>query len=174
MCPRNSLRTLLFLIYINDLPLKVSSTTRLFADNSLLYRRIKSTEDALVLQKDLDKLQEWERDWQMSFNASQCGVIRVTWKRNPIKTTYTIHGHDLTVNKTSKYLGVTIADNLTWNAHVDTTSKKANNSLAFLRRNLVSCPRDIKAQSYQALVRPILEYMRLRHGTLTPNQTSNS
>ena len=85
-------------------------------------------------------------------------VIRVTPKRNPIKTTYTIHGHDLTVNKTGQYLGVTIADNLTWNAHVDTTSKKANNSLAFPRRNLASCPRDNKAQSYQALVRLILEY----------------
>ena len=95
----------------------------------------------------------------MSFNASKCEVIRVTRKRNPIKTTYTIHGHDLTVNKIGKYLGVTIADNLTWNAHVDATSKKANNGLAFLRRNLASCPRDIKAQSYQALVRPILEYV---------------
>ena len=94
----------------------------------------------------------------MSFNASKCEVIRVSRKRNPIKTTYTIHGHDLTVNKTGKYLGVTIADNLTWNAHVDATAKKANNSLAFLRRSLASCPRDIKAQSYQALVRPILEY----------------
>ena len=76
----------------------------------------------------------------------------------PIKTTYTIHGHDLTVNKTGKYLGVTIADNLTLNAHVDATSKKASNSLAFLRRNFASFPRDVKAQSYQALVRPILEY----------------
>ena len=75
---------LLFLIYINDLPLKVSSTTRLFADDSLLYRRIKSPEDAQILQEDLDKLQEWERDWQMSFNASKCEVIRVTRKRNPI------------------------------------------------------------------------------------------
>ena len=139
---------LLFLIYINDLPLKVSSTTRLFADNILLYRRIKSQEDARILQEDLDKLQEWERDWQMSFNVSKCEVITVTWKRNPIKTTYTIHGHDLTVNKTGKYLGVTIADNLTWNAHIEATSMKANNSLAFLRRNLASCPRDIKAQSY--------------------------
>ena len=36
--------------------------------------------------------------------------------------------------------------------------KKANGSLAFLRRNLASCPRDIKTKSYQALVRPILEY----------------
>ena len=36
---------LLFLIYINDLPLKVLSTTRLFADDSLLYRRIRSPEE---------------------------------------------------------------------------------------------------------------------------------
>ena len=134
---------LLFLIYINDLPLKVPSTTRLFADDSLLYWRIKSPYGAQILQEDLDKLQEWERDWQMSFNANKSEVIRITLKQNPIRTTYTIHGHNLTVNKTGKYLGVTIADNLTWNAHVDTTSKKANNSLAFLRRNRASCPKDI-------------------------------
>ena len=36
--------------------------------------------------------------------------------------------------------------------------KKANNSLAFLRRNLYNCPSHTKAQSYQTLVRPILEY----------------
>ena len=95
---------LLFLIYINDLPLKVPSTRRLFADGSLLYRRIKSPDGAQILQEDLDKLQEWERDWQMSFNANKSEVIRITLKRNPIKTTYTIHGHNLTVNKTGKYL----------------------------------------------------------------------
>ena len=38
---------LLFLIYINDLPLKVSSTTRLSADDSLLCRRIRSPEKML-------------------------------------------------------------------------------------------------------------------------------
>ncbi|MCG7874753.1 MAG: hypothetical protein JAY78_00305 [Candidatus Thiodiazotropha taylori] len=149
---------LLFLIYINDLPLEVSSTTRLFADDSLLYRRIRSPKDAQILQEDLNRLQDWEKKWQMSFNPTKCEVIRITRKRNPIRTTYTIHGHDLTVAKAGKYLGVTISDNLTWNAHVDATTKKANNSLAFLRRNLASCPKDVKAQSYQSLVRPILEY----------------
>ena len=56
------LRPMFFLIYINGLSLKVSSTTRLFADDSLLYQRIKSREDAQILQEDLDKLQEYERD----------------------------------------------------------------------------------------------------------------
>jgi hypothetical protein len=47
---------------------------------------------------------------------------------------------------------------MSWNAHVDATVKKANNSLSFLRRNLTRCPQDIKAQCYKSLVRPILEY----------------
>ena len=47
---------------------------------------------------------------------------------------------------------------LTWNAHIDAVTKKANNGLAFLRRNFSSCPKEIKAQSYQSLVRPSLDY----------------
>ena len=43
----------LFLLYINDLPNNVSSTTRLFADDSLLYRRIRSGEDRAYYKKTL-------------------------------------------------------------------------------------------------------------------------
>ena len=46
---------LLFLIYINDLPDSVShSTTRLFADDCLMYRNIRSARDAELLQQDMD------------------------------------------------------------------------------------------------------------------------
>jgi len=94
----------------------------------------------------------------MSFNPTKCEVIRITKRRTPIIATYNIHGQDLSFVKTGKYLGVHISDTLSWNSHVAATAKKANNSLAFLRRNLTSCPQDIKAQSYKTLVRPILEY----------------
>ena len=60
--------------------------------------------------------------------------------------------------KSGKYIGVTLTDNLSWNAHVDQATKKTNNSLAFLRRNLYNCPCHTKAQSYQTLIKPILEY----------------
>ena len=59
---------LLFIAYINDLPFKVQSTTRLFADDCLLYRTIRSPDDSRQLQHDLDSLQSWENDWQMAFN----------------------------------------------------------------------------------------------------------
>ena len=35
---------------------------------------------------------------------------------------------------------------------------KANRTLGFLRRNLFSCPQDVKEAAYKSMVRPILEY----------------
>ena len=35
---------------------------------------------------------------------------------------------------------------------------KANRTLGFLRRNLFSCPQDVKEAAYKGLVRPVLEY----------------
>jgi hypothetical protein len=58
----------------------------------------------------------------------------------------------------AKYLGVTINNTLSWNSHIDIMTKKANNTTAFLRRNLSSCPADVKSTCYKTLVRPQLEY----------------
>ena len=69
-------------------------------------------------------------------------------------TAYSIHNSELQVVKGRKYLhvGINIDEKLTMNTHAVTTAKKANGNLAFLRRNLTSCPQDIKAQCYQTLV----------------------
>ena len=45
---------LLFLVYINDLPQSVTSTSRLSADDCLLYRNVNNTADSDALQKDLE------------------------------------------------------------------------------------------------------------------------
>ena len=66
---------LLFLVYINDLPAQVKSEARLFADDCLLYRKICSPDDRAALQRDLDSLQRWERDWLMAFNPDKCEVF---------------------------------------------------------------------------------------------------
>ena len=51
----------LFLVYINYLPLVVSSTIGHFADDAYIYRVIKSKEDTIALQRDLDALVKWEQ-----------------------------------------------------------------------------------------------------------------
>ena len=88
----------------------------------------------------------------MHFNPSKCEVIRFTRKQTPILASYNIHGHELGVAQNGKYLGVVLNEKLSWNSHVDATTKKANNSLSFLRRNISSCPPTIKAECYKTLV----------------------
>jgi len=69
-------RTLLFLIYINDLPDCItSSTVRLFADDTALYHRISSPANTADLRHDLDALQAWECKWLMEFNPSKCQTL---------------------------------------------------------------------------------------------------
>ena len=98
---------LLFLVYINDLPDKVrSSTARLFADDCLLYRNVKTPQDVASLQEDLNALQAWEKDWQMAFNPSKCQTIHFTRKRNPMILDYTIRDQVLETDESATYLGV--------------------------------------------------------------------
>ena len=54
---------LFFLIYINDINQNISKKTkmRLFADDSLVYREIKTLKDSEALLKDLDSLQKWNK-----------------------------------------------------------------------------------------------------------------
>lgn len=73
---------LLFLIYINDIEKNLSSSIRLFADDSALYRPIKSLKDAVLLQEDLFKLQNWAITWQMAFNVSKCKLLRITYRKS--------------------------------------------------------------------------------------------
>ena len=65
---------LLFLVYINDLPGRVNSTTRLFADDCLMYRTISKDEDVEQLQTDLDSLQRWEEEFGLPTGATSLRV----------------------------------------------------------------------------------------------------
>ena len=149
---------LLFLVYINDMPSCVQSPARLFADDCLVYKKIRSQDDCIALQEDLQKLQEWEERWLMQFHPEKCEVITISNRRSPTKYGYSIHGHQLQHVDNAKYLGVTINKSLSWNPHVDNVTKKANQTLAFLRRNIGMCSQDSKEQAYKTFVRPTLEY----------------
>ena len=151
---------LLFLIYINDIAdnLSPGSSLRLFADDSLLYRNIKTAEDSAILQKDLDSLQKWEKTNKMEFHPGKCEVIRITNQKNPILNVYNIHDTKLKEANSVKYLGVTINSKLSWEEQSENVFKKANGMLSFLERNFYKCSSSVKEKCFNALVRPILDY----------------
>ena len=60
---------LFFLIYINDLPLGLTTNHKLFADNTSLFSVVNNNSvSAYRLNSDLVKIRGWAFNWKMSFN----------------------------------------------------------------------------------------------------------
>lgn len=69
---------LLFLLFINDLPQWIkNSMLLLFADNTKVYRKISKNNEEILLQRDLDSLVAWTKEWCLKFNVDKCKVMRV-------------------------------------------------------------------------------------------------
>ena len=61
---------IMFLIYVNDMTVGISSYMNMFADDAKIMRRVKNIEDCNKLREDIDKIYEWSKNWQMEFNTS--------------------------------------------------------------------------------------------------------
>ncbi len=149
---------ILFLSFINDMPEVISSKCRLFADDSIVYREIRSPEDTNMLQHDLDELHKWEVKWGMSFNPSKCHVMHMTRKKKPIVKDYTLKGETLKTVQSATYLGIELSSDLTWTKHITKVCNKGNRALGFVKRNVVTNSTEAKQTAYKSLVRPQVEY----------------
>ena len=69
------LGSILYLIYINDLPDGVTHsrlTVRPFAEDCILCRHVTDKNNINRLQMDLDMIVKWEETWLMEFNVGKC------------------------------------------------------------------------------------------------------
>ena len=141
---------LLFSLYINGISSDIESEIRLFADDCVCYREIK--DEILIDWVPGQGSGVWDFSlsnaiwcsWQE--NGSRRSMLYIPWRELILENVESI-----------KYLGVTITSDLRWNTHVSNVCTKANRTLGFLRRNLHSCPQEVKA-AYKGLVRPVLDY----------------
>ena len=157
--PQGTVLGHLFSLHINDIMSDIESEIRLFADDCVCYREIKDIVDTLKLQKDIDRLGIWARKWGMRFQPVKCNMMQLTKKHYKIQASYTLEGSILENVESIKCLGVTItSSDLKWNTHIRNVCSKANRTLGFLRRNLFSCPQDVKEAPYKSMVGPILKY----------------
>lgn len=165
LCPVTSgvpqgtvLGPLLFLIYINDLPLNISSTIRLFADDCVIYQKITSQAKLLELQNDLVKITDWCDKWKMSLNINKCRCMRFSGSPHGSRPTLFLNGTPLEYTNQYKYLGLHLTPNLSWKTHIEQILLSANRSLGYVRRNFRSAPTNLRRLLYITLIRPKLEY----------------
>lgn len=148
---------LLFLIYINDLPMHVSSSISLYADDCVIYKEIINDSDISVLQTDINNVTQWCSEWHMELNTSKCRSMRVS-RHNNTCPSYNIINSPLLSVTSYKYLGVHLTNDLSWNLHVEYVTNSANRLLGYLKRNLSLTPVSLKLLIYKTLVRTKLEY----------------
>ena len=106
----------------------------------------------------------------MCFNPEKSEHMKITHKHNPILFNYTLKNQPIKEVSSSKYLGITITNKLTWSTHINNITNKALPIKAFLQRNLIrSCPSHIKLQCYTTMIRPT--YIRICQHCLVPLHT---
>ena len=155
---------ILFLIFINDLPLEVISPLSLFADDSKVFSRIISNKNLkdntengnVILQKDLNTIANWAKKWKMEFNVDKCKIMHLG-NQNP-KHTYSMNETNLATTKEERDLGVLVDDQLGFDKHIKTIVKKANRMLGLIRISFSSLDKEIFMNLYPVMVRPLLEY----------------
>ena len=111
-----------------------------------------------MLQEDLDRLYEWTKIWQLSFNITKCVFLQCTRSLLPYQCNYTLNKHTLATTDQHRYLGVLIDKRLSWSPHISNIASRASQTLNFLKRNLSKCSTAIRASAYLTMVRPIMEY----------------
>ena len=148
----------MFLLYINNINNNISSSLRLFADDCVIYRIIKSEQDHLQLQQDLHTVYEWSQKWQMRFNISKCVALRCCRMLSLSLFTYVLNNQPISCIDQHPYLGVILTSNMSFSPHIQKIAAKATRVLNFIKRNLYNCFKEIKSKAYLTLVRPILEY----------------
>lgn len=157
----------LFNLYINDMPKTPNTDLYLYADDTSITAQ--SGKPNLIrnrLQMALNNLQPWLTKWRIKVNNRKSQAIIFTKRRNHRFPAHALQplqlfGKEITWSNQVVYLGVTMDQGLTWNAHLLNTRHKAQAQLRKLYPllNLNSAlSYKIGLMLYKTLIRPILTY----------------
>lgn len=151
---------LLFTIFVNDIDICFQNSKLLcYADDMKIISVISSLNDALKLQADLTRLEEYCIANCLDLNPSKCSVLSYNRKRTLIKFDYSLAGVSLKRDIEMRDLGVVHDVKLKFDSHVDNILAKASKALGFVMRNSRDFTQENTLKTlYCALVRSNLEY----------------
>jgi len=141
---------ILFVLYINDLPEVVDKDTFifLFADDTKAFRQIKTQQDNIQLQKDIDNMVAWSNIWLLKFHPEKC-IMMALGNRSDSDWDYTMDGHALGYSQCEKDLGVFIDKSLSFDKHINHVINKANRIMGIARRTFECMDEEIFKYIYK-------------------------
>lgn len=151
----------LFIMYMNDIPDAVEATCKIFADDTKIYKNVKTVNDQASLQRDLQKLCEWSKLWLLKFSIPKCKAMHLGYKR--LSTTYEMTDHDNNVSRLpvcdeEKDLGITFQNNLKFDKQVLNVVNRTKKLTGMIKRTFTCMNRFMLLVLYKSLIRPIIDY----------------
>ena len=154
---------LLFLIFINDLPANLLSNCKIFADDTSLFSLVNDQmQSTNILNRDLQKINDWAYQWKMSFNPDPTKqAVEVCFSKKRAAANHPVisfNGSEITVSEAKKHLGLTLDSKLTFGHHLEEKILKANKGIGLINRLRKFLPRESLLTVYKTFVRPHLDY----------------
>ena len=152
-----------FNVYISDIknyiPNEITITTRKYADDCSQYEFV-STSLNSKMQEAVNHLEDWTTNNKMELKARKTKDMWISFKRSdPLPPPINIVRTMIERVTKFKFLGVTVQNDLKWNAHVSTIVKKASKRIYFVRAcRKANLPSNIGLTTYCTKIRPLLEY----------------
>ena len=115
------LSPVLWLIWINDLPLGLETNVSIFADDTSLWTADgTAAEQQAALTRDLAGVDEWASLWGVEFGPAKSRHMELSRTKGGKTTgTVTFRGQVVPRAKTFTLLGMVISDDLKWDAHLE-------------------------------------------------------
>ena len=146
----------LFLIYINDLPDVITSSVKIFADDTKVFGNANSDSEVTILQRDIDALAAWSYSWQLPFNVQKCKVMHLGY-RNQMQD-YKLNGIPLQSVSNEKDLGIVIDSELNFHLQTAQIVAKSFKMLGIIKRSFEKLDEETVPLLFKSVIRPILEY----------------
>ena len=127
---------LLFLIYINDLPLVSNILTMLmYADDTTLYCNVNNNVTDDLLNYELSKICDWLGANKLALNVSKTKfMVFHTCNKHVIYPKLNINGNNIERVTNVNFLGLSINSTLSWNHHINKISLKISKSIVIFYR----------------------------------------
>ena len=130
-------RTFFLLIYINELTKDISSTGKLFADDTSIFSVVNDIYvSADQMNKDLEKISMWVYQWKMSFNpdiSKQAQEITFSKKNKDVSHPPLYFNKNLVVVCSyQKHLGVFLDKKLNFQHYIKEKNAKASKGIVLL------------------------------------------
>ena len=147
---------LLFLIYINDLPLVSNIFTMLmYADDTTLYCNVNPNVSDDLLNCELSKICDWLGANKLALNVSKTKyLVFHTANKHVAYPKLNINGNNIERVTNFNFLGLTLSSTLSWNQQINKISLKISKSIGILYRLRDIYPRAVLENLYNALITP--------------------